>query len=296
MRYAAGGIKLDGLEGFEKRPAQAKPILHRVIEVFRRNKTFADQAERFGEQRALQPVQDKAVDLAVYRDRHLPDLRIDFARTVDCVRRGPGRAAKLDQRYEMRWIDGMADQTPSAAGQHFREARCRDGRGRRHQQSIGRGEFVELGKDRNLLVDNLRAVLLHELDTLDGLLQTRRDREPRRRAIRIVRQPMTRQRLQFFADQAGRRLQRRLMRIGKPRVPSGAGENRGTGASDQSDADDGYVSILLFHFLLTARALFGADRDRPAMPWTVPRESPGRAPAPPWCRTRPAPDRGCDRR
>ena len=44
--------------------------------------------QRGREQRALQPVQDKAVDLVVYRDRHLPDLRIDFARTVDCVRRG----------------------------------------------------------------------------------------------------------------------------------------------------------------------------------------------------------------
>ncbi len=47
---------------------------------------------------------------------------------------------------------------------------------------------------------------------------------------------------------------------------------------------------------LTARAPCGASRDRHAMPWTVLDGSPGRAPAPPWCRTMPAPDRGCDRR
>src|SRR5258708_19696394 len=102
MRYAAGGIKLDGLEGFEKRPAQAKPVLHRVIEVFCRNKAFPDQAECFGEQRALQPVQDKAVDLAVDRDGHLPDLRIDFPRTLDSVTRVPGPAATLDHPFTMR--------------------------------------------------------------------------------------------------------------------------------------------------------------------------------------------------
>src|SRR6266403_6007779 len=96
IRDAAGRIEFDSLEGSEKRPAQAKPVLHRVIEVFGRNKTFADQAECFGEQRALQPVQDKAVDLAVDRNRHLPDLAIDFVRAVDRVRRGPRRAAKLD--------------------------------------------------------------------------------------------------------------------------------------------------------------------------------------------------------
>src|SRR5258708_28960783 len=84
--------------------------IHREIEVFRRNKAFPDQAECFGEQRALQPVQDKAVDLAVDRDGHLPDLAIDFARTVDCVRRGPRRAAKLAQRYEMRRLDRMPHQ------------------------------------------------------------------------------------------------------------------------------------------------------------------------------------------
>ena len=105
--------------GSEKRPAQAKAILHGVIEIFRRNKTFADQAECFGKQRALQPVQDKAVDLAVDGDRHLPDLAIDLARTVDCVRRGPRRAAQFDQRHQMRRIDGMTDQTARPARQRF---------------------------------------------------------------------------------------------------------------------------------------------------------------------------------
>ena len=82
IRDAAGRVEFDRLEGPQERPAQAKTVLHCVIEVFRRDITFTDQAECLREQRALKPVQDKAIDLAVDRDRHLPDLAIDCPRTV----------------------------------------------------------------------------------------------------------------------------------------------------------------------------------------------------------------------
>ena len=83
---AAGRIEFDGLERTEERPAQAETVLHGVIEILRRDIAFADQAKRFGKQRALQPVQHEAVDLAVDGDRHLPDLAIDV--------RGRGRSRR----------------------------------------------------------------------------------------------------------------------------------------------------------------------------------------------------------
>ena len=196
----------------------------------------------------------------------------------------------------------MADQAARPARQRLGEARGRDGRGRGHQQRVRRGELVELGEDGLLVLDDLRPVLLDEFDVEQGFLQAGRDRDPRHRAIGIVAKAMARQRVQLVADQAGRRLQRRNMRIGEPHVPSGAREDRGPGAADQAGADDGDVAFSIGHFLLltnlrlTARAPCGADRDRRATPSTAPGESPGRAPAPPWYRTAPAPDRDGDRR
>src|SRR5450755_641268 len=84
VRNAAGCIEFDGLERPEKRPAQPEAVLYGVIEILRRNIAFADESESFGEQRALQPVQHKAVDLAVDGNRHLPDLAIDVSRPIDC--------------------------------------------------------------------------------------------------------------------------------------------------------------------------------------------------------------------
>src|ERR1700730_10122263 len=57
---AAGRIEFDGLEGTQKRPAQSEAILDGVVEILRRDIAFADKAKGFGQQRALQPVQDKA--------------------------------------------------------------------------------------------------------------------------------------------------------------------------------------------------------------------------------------------
>src|SRR3954452_18136752 len=80
---ATGGVELDGLERSEKRPAQPKAVLDGVIEVFRRDIALADQPERLRQQRALQAVQDKAVDLAMDGNGHLADLAINLARTAD---------------------------------------------------------------------------------------------------------------------------------------------------------------------------------------------------------------------
>ena len=66
-----------------------------------------------------------------------------------------------------------------------------------------------------------------------------RDRDPGRRAVRIVGKAMARERVQFIADQAGRGLQAADMRVGEPHMPAGAGEDRRPGPADQAGADDG---------------------------------------------------------
>ena len=195
----------------------------------------------------------------------------------------------------------MADQAARPARQRLGEARGRDGRGRGHQQRIRRRELVELGEDGLLVLDDLRTVLLDEFDVEQRFLQAGRGRDPRHRAVGIAAKAMARQRVQLVADQARRCLQRRNMRIGEPHVPARAREDRGPGAPDQAGADDGDVAFsvghsLLLTNLLTATAPCGADRDRRAAPSTAPDGSPGRAPARPWYRTAPAPDRDGDRR
>ena len=220
---------------------------------------------------------------------------------VDRFGRGPRRAAQFDQRHQMRRIDGMADQAARAARQRFGEARRHDGRGRGHQERIRRRQPVELGEDRALVLDLFRSVFLDEFDVEHGLLQACRDRDPRHRAIGIGGEAMARQRVQFVADQArarpsasgyadrsAARSTRRARRSRPRRVRSG--RRRRWRRCVQCFASFSHNPVL------TATAPCGADRDRRATPWTAPRGSPGRVPAPPWYRTRPAPDRDCDRR
>src|SRR5437764_7572330 len=89
IRDSAGCVEFDRLERPQERPAQAKPVLYRVIEVFRRDITFTDQPKCLREQRALKPVQDEAIDLAIDRDRHLADLAIARPRAVQRLRWSP---------------------------------------------------------------------------------------------------------------------------------------------------------------------------------------------------------------
>src|SRR5260370_39267417 len=67
IRNAAGCIELDSLERPEKRPAQPEPILYSVIEILRRNITFANQPKCTGKQRALQPKRSGWLAKVIFR-------------------------------------------------------------------------------------------------------------------------------------------------------------------------------------------------------------------------------------
>src|SRR5690606_9002994 len=92
---AAGRIQLDRLERADEGPAQAEPVLDGVIEVLRRDIAVLDETESLRQQRALQAVEDEAVDLLPDRDRHLADSLVDGAGAFHRLGRCPGRAAQL---------------------------------------------------------------------------------------------------------------------------------------------------------------------------------------------------------
>ena len=113
-------VELDRRERPDERPAQTQAVLDRLVEVLRRHVALADEAQRFGQQRALQAIQDEAVELALDDDRHLADLGHHRARALDRRGVGPRRAAQLDHGHEMRRIDRMRDEAARASGKRPR--------------------------------------------------------------------------------------------------------------------------------------------------------------------------------
>src|SRR5262249_14744223 len=62
---AARRVQLDRLERPHERPAQAEPVLERLVEILRRHIALAGEAECLRQQRRLQAVEDEALDLAL---------------------------------------------------------------------------------------------------------------------------------------------------------------------------------------------------------------------------------------
>ena len=102
----------------QRRP---RPSFDGVVEVLGRDVALADQPKRLGQQRALQPVQDEAVDLAVDVDRHLADLAID-RRARASIASGEVHGAPQSSTSGTRCggLTGMADEAARAARQRLR--------------------------------------------------------------------------------------------------------------------------------------------------------------------------------
>src|SRR5436309_129907 len=66
-----GRVQIDGLHRPHEGPAQAEPVLDRLVEILSRHIALIDQPERLVEQRRLQAIEDEALELAIDRDRHL---------------------------------------------------------------------------------------------------------------------------------------------------------------------------------------------------------------------------------
>ena len=161
-------IEFDGGERPHGRPAQSQAFAHGLVEIGCGDVPLAHQAHRLGQQRALQAIEDEAVELAPDHHRHLSDGAHHGMCALQrrCVR--PRRAAKLDDGDQMRRIHRMGDDTARTPGERLGEARRGNGRGRACENRLGRRRRVERGKEVALDVDVLGRAFLHPLDVADG--------------------------------------------------------------------------------------------------------------------------------
>src|SRR5689334_18002308 len=91
----------------ENRPAQARPIGDGGIDFGDIGHAFRDEMYRLAPQCRLQPVGDMARHLLADTDRMLAGPAIESERLIDGVGRRPLPAHHLDERNEMRWVEGM---------------------------------------------------------------------------------------------------------------------------------------------------------------------------------------------
>ena len=236
---AAGRVEVDGRERTHERPAQPETVRERLVHVLRRHVALAHQAHRLVEQRALQPVEDEAVDLPLDDDRDLPDIRHHGVCALDGRGRSPRRAAKLDDRHEMGRIDGMGNQATRAAAQRLRELGCRDRRrgARKHRPRGRRG--VERAEDLALHVEVFRQVLLNPRGAGHGILEAGRGRDAQSGSPRVVDEAGARKIRQAGRDEATRTVHLSRHAVEHAHMPAGAGEHRRPRTADQPTPDDG---------------------------------------------------------
>ena len=236
VAHARRRIEVDRLERPHEGPAQREPIANADINVLDPRIALLDEPERLFQQRALQPVHDEAVDLALHDDRRVTGGAQEARRALDRLRRRPGRGHDLGGRNEIGRIDRVDDETARAALEAFREGRRQDGGGRACENRVRRRGGVEPREHGALHVDVLGGVLLDVDDALERQFKGRRDVDSRgdfasRGAVqKIVRLEVRQQPLDI-----GQSLARRvLVLIPKRDLAAGAGETDRPGAPDEA--------------------------------------------------------------
>ena len=126
---------------------------------------FADQPERLGQQRALQPVEDEAVDLALHDDRHLADA-LDRPPRARAITSGQVHGAPHSSTTGTRCggLTGWATRQRARPGERLGEARGDDRRRRRGEDGLARREPRRAPRRSRAWLRRLGSVLLHEVD------------------------------------------------------------------------------------------------------------------------------------
>ena len=116
------------------------------------------------EQRSLKPVGDMAGHLLMEPDRPLAEPAVEFRDTVDGLLGRLRAADDLDQRDQVRRIEGMPDHTPLGVARACR-LDLADGQARRTRRDDGirREDLVEMHVEISLKFDPFRPVLLHQV-------------------------------------------------------------------------------------------------------------------------------------
>jgi hypothetical protein len=169
----------------------------------------------------------------------------------------------------MRRVDWMRHQAAMASLEALSEEARDDGGGGGGEDRIGRRQSVEIGEHRALAVDRFKRVLLDEACPVESVGERRGNPHALRRGFRIIDKTV----LLEFCKTADHHCARLLDRIGRNveerHVPASAREYDRPGTADQtcSDHGDPRHHCVSLDSPVTATALCGVMRDRPATHW-----------------------------
>ena len=260
--HAGRRVQVDGLERPHEGPAQAQPVLDRLVHILGAGIAIGDQLEGFGQQGALQPVQDEAGNLLLHQDRHHARLLIERAGPRHHLGIGPGGGRQFDDGHQMRRVGRMRHQAARPAIKILGEQRSTDVGGGGGENRSRIGDAVHHGEDLLLRFFRLFHIFLHIGGTVQRLLQRGGGRYPRLRGSRIVQQPAVVQLLQRAINQPEGGFQRRLADIVELHAVAGPREADRPGPPDQPAADHGDCHSLSSHracFLLLRGSAYGGD-------------------------------------
>jgi hypothetical protein len=160
------------------RPAQARAVGDRQVDLLDRRLPLGDHVQRLAPQRLLQPVGDEAGHLAVHRDHRLAGGGEELRGPRDGGRVGLLAADHLHQRDQVRRVERMAHHRALRAGALHLHVGHRVARRRRRDHHVDGRHLVDLGQQPALELEVLGGALLHEVGLRDGLREVRLVAEP----------------------------------------------------------------------------------------------------------------------
>ncbi len=157
--------QVEGCVRAHQRPAQAGAFADGGIDIGDGGDTLGDQMHRLAPQRRLQAVGEVAGDFLADLDRVLADGPVERHRRGDGLGAGLGTAHHLDQRDQMRRVEGVADHHAPGMRAGFRQARGEQAGGGGGDHHIGRQRGIEAGEQRLLHLEAFGRAFLDEIGT-----------------------------------------------------------------------------------------------------------------------------------
>ena len=178
--------------GAHQRPAQPRAVGDRGVDVLDAGDALEDQVDRLAIEGHLHAVGDVARHLAAEPDRPLAERGVEARGPVDHRRVGLFAADHLDQRDQMGRVERVADDVALRAHAPRLQLARHQARGARGEHRVLRERALDLGKERSLGGEILRAVLLDEAGVLDRCCGIFMDREAGRIGVRREAEPLER--------------------------------------------------------------------------------------------------------
>ena len=243
VAHAGRRVQVDGLERAHEGPAQRQTVADAGVHVLDAGVAIGHQPERLVQQRALQPVDDEAVDLAPHHDGLLAGLGQQAARALDAGGVGPGRRHDFHGRDQIRWIDRMRHQATRAARQVGREMRRQQRRGRAGQDRASRRQAIQLGIDATLAVQPFGRAFLHVVGVPQRVLHAPDGLQRRQQLVHRApaQQARLRQARRHLAREGQRLPDLRGLAVPQADTVPAARIHQGPCPADQARADDCHI-------------------------------------------------------